>query len=71
MITERLVLPYEVWREKGRAEGRAEGKAEGKAEAKKAVAVSLFGLLPDEVIAEKTGLTLDELKDLKNYESPA
>jgi hypothetical protein len=62
MITERLVLPYEIWQEKCREEGVVEGK--------KAVAVSLFGLLPDEVIAEKTGLTLDELNELKNAEIP-
>jgi hypothetical protein len=69
MISERLVLDCDLWREEGVKEGMEKGMREGLKEGVKQVAVSLFGLLPDEVIAEKTGLSLDELEELKNVQS--
>ncbi|MGL5099444.1 MAG: Rpn family recombination-promoting nuclease/putative transposase [Fusobacteriaceae bacterium] len=60
-------------REKGRldaqsalAEAIEKGIEKGKKEAKLQLAKSLIGLLPDEIIAEKTELSLEEIKNLKN-----
>jgi flagellar biosynthesis/type III secretory pathway protein FliH len=58
---------------KGRAEGLVEGlekglakgRAEGRVEEQLKIAKSLTDILPLEVIAEKTGLSLETLKQLK------
>ena len=52
--------------EKGIAEGKAEGKAEG--EKKKAIEIAnqLLDILDIETVAKKTGLSIDEIKSLKN-----
>ena len=56
--------------EKGIAEGKAEGMAEGKAkgEKKKAIEIAnqLLDILDIETVAKKTGLSIDEIKSLKN-----
>ena len=60
--------------EKGIAEGKAEGKAEGmaegkaKGEKKKAIEIAnqLLDILDIETVAKKTGLSIDEIKSLKN-----
>lgn len=66
-----------VWQEEAREEGEKIGKKEGERIGKKEgerigkkegitmVAVSLLDLLEDCVIAEKTGLTLEEIKQLR------
>lgn len=53
--------------EKGREEGIKEGEARGRKEEKKAIAASLLqsGLLDHEKIAAMTGLTPEEVNDLK------
>lgn len=52
--------------EQGIEKGIEQGIERGKKEAKLQLAKSLIGLLPDEVIGEKTGLSLEEIKSLKN-----
>ncbi|MDR0221170.1 MAG: Rpn family recombination-promoting nuclease/putative transposase, partial [Lachnospiraceae bacterium] len=52
-------------RREGKKEGKKEGREEGMKEGMKAFAVSLFGILDDEIIAEKSGLSLEELQHLK------
>ncbi|AIQ17756.1 MULTISPECIES: Rpn family recombination-promoting nuclease/putative transposase [Paenibacillus] len=50
----------------GKAKGKAEGKAEGEAQAKREIARKLLGLGVDlPVIAEASGLTVEEIKQLK------
>ncbi|MGL6098946.1 MAG: hypothetical protein ACRCZ9_03000, partial [Fusobacteriaceae bacterium] len=51
--------------EKGIAEGLEKGKAEGEKLAKLEIAKSLLGLISDELIAEKTGLSMKEINELK------
>ncbi|MGL5356635.1 MAG: hypothetical protein ACRDAQ_08880, partial [Cetobacterium sp.] len=51
--------------EKGLEKGKAEGKAEGEKLAKLEIAKSLLGLISDELIAEKTGLSMKEIDELK------
>lgn len=48
-----------------KGEGWAEGKAEGEYHKAIDIAKSLLDLLDIEIIAEKTGLTIDEIKNLK------
>jgi predicted transposase/invertase (TIGR01784 family) len=56
-----------VAREEGRVEGEARGKAEGKAEEKKETACKMLKKGIDlEDISEFTGLSIDEIKKLKN-----
>lgn len=59
----------EVWmeeaEERGKELGKELGREEGKLESKRLIAVSLFDVLDVETIAEKTGLTIEELKELK------
>ena len=54
--------------EEGRAEGREEGLAEGRTEGielnKRTNAQNLIGLIPDELIAEKIGLPLEEVQKM-------
>ena len=60
--------------EKGKAEGKAEGIAEGKtegniegkAESQLEIARNLLDILDDEIIAKKTGLDLDTVRQLRN-----
>ncbi len=51
--------------EKGIEQGIEQGIEKGKKEAKLQLAKSLIGLLPDEVIAEKTELSLEEIQNIK------
>ena len=61
-------------REEGIAEGKAEGIAkgiakgniEGKAESQLEIARNLLDILDDEIIAKKTGLDLDTVRQLRN-----
>ncbi|MGL4567698.1 MAG: hypothetical protein ACRCU6_04115, partial [Fusobacteriaceae bacterium] len=50
---------------KGLEQGIEQGIEKGKKEAKLQLAKSLIGLLPDEVIAEKTELSLEEIQNIK------
>jgi predicted transposase/invertase (TIGR01784 family) len=52
--------------QKARQEGREEGKEEGKREATIAIAQQLFDVFDLETIAQKTGLSLAELRSLKS-----
>ena len=45
--------------------GREEGKIEGRKEAIQQVAISLLDILDDNIIADKTGLTIEEVKILR------
>jgi len=60
---------YELGMEKGMEEGMEKGMErgmeKGSFQARCAIARSLFGVLPDEVIADKTGLTLADLRRLQ------
>lgn len=49
----------------GRQEGREEGREEGALEKSREVALALIDVLPLETIAEKTGLSLQEVEKLK------
>ena len=53
-------------RAQGRAEGRAEGKAEGRTEGRMQVVLRMLkrGLLPPAEIAEYSGMSLDEVRQL-------
>ena len=46
--------------------GKKEGKKEGIKENRLEIAKNLIGLLDEQVIAERTGLSLDAVKELKN-----
>jgi len=50
----------------GRLKGRKEGKAEGMKEGMKKVALNLLDILDDATIAEKTGLTVEEIRELRH-----
>ena len=71
MITERdmyniLETAKEEGLEAGRAEGREEGIAEGKSEGKAEVARKMLAAgMPEEQITEFTGLSAEQLADLK------
>ena len=55
-------------REEGRKEGRKEGREEGKKEEKKQIALNLLKIsMPDQSIAEITGLSLEDIIQLKNH----
>lgn len=47
-------------------EGKEEGKNEGKKEKAIEIARGLLDILSIEIIAQKTGLTVDEVKSLKD-----
>lgn len=49
----------------GREEGRAAGKEEGRTESKLIIARNMLGLLDEHVIAEKVGLSLEKVMELK------
>jgi len=50
----------------GIAEGKTEGNIEGKAESQLEIARNLLDILDDEIIAKKTGLDLDTVRQLRN-----
>ena len=50
--------------EEGKEEGKKEGKQEGKQEKAKEIARELLDILSIEMIAKKTGLTIEEVKKL-------
>lgn len=52
-------------REEGREEGRKEGRKEGREETKIEIAKSLLGILEDEIIANKIGLSIEKVKSLR------
>jgi hypothetical protein len=56
---------YELGWEKGIEQGEERGMAKGDYQARCAIARSLFGVLPEAVIAEKTGLSVEELQRLQ------
>lgn len=51
--------------EEGKREGKREGKEEGKKEKAKEIARELLDILSIEMIAKKTGLTIEEVKKLQ------
>ena len=58
----------EEGRKEGREEGRVEGREEGKKEEKKQIALNLLKIsMPDQSIAEITGLSLEDIIQLKNH----
>ncbi len=59
----------EEGRSEGLKEGRNEGKTEGFIEGKTDVAINLLDILDDEVISEKTGLSLDKVKRLRHKQT--
>ncbi len=52
-------------KEKGKKEGKEEGKKEGKREKAIEIAIQFLDIVADEIISEKTGLTLDEVRKLR------
>ena len=52
----------------GIKEGKKEGIKEGIKEGKKSIALNLLDLLDDEVISEKTGLSIEEVKELREQQ---
>jgi len=50
----------------GELDGIKRGRKEGKEEGKTDVAINLLDILDDEVISEKTGLSLENVKQLRN-----
>ena len=65
-IEKGLVKGRAEGRQEGRAEGRAEGRQEGRAEGRREVALNMLkaGIDP-QVILNSTGLSTEELEDLK------
>ncbi|MEE8806976.1 MAG: hypothetical protein SOI44_00990 [Lactimicrobium sp.] len=61
-------LVYEDGIKKGKAEGRAEGKVEGAREHSLQTAEKMIkdAILPDKMIARYSGLSLDEVHQLRN-----
>ena len=59
---------YEKGMKDGIRDGRAEGVKEGIKEGKKSIALNLLDLLDDEVISEKTGLSIEEVKKLREQQ---
>jgi len=59
----------EEGRSEGLKEGRKEGKTEGLIEGRTDVAINLLDILADEVISEKTGLSLDKVKRLRHKQT--
>jgi predicted transposase/invertase (TIGR01784 family) len=55
--------------EEGRQEGREEGKIQGKIEGKIEVAKNLLDILDDETISKKTGLSVEQIKKLRNNDT--
>lgn len=53
-------------RAEGLAEGRAEGLAEGQGEEKLAIARQLLDLLNDDTISQTTGLSIDDIQNLRS-----
>ena len=72
MTTERDIRNYITYaREEGRQEGRQEGRLEGRQEGAKSqaceTAKSLIGLgVSEDIIVKSTGLTSEEIQDLKD-----
>jgi len=57
---------YGVGRMEGRKEGKQEGRQEGKLAERRRIAVSLLDVIDDDsIMAEKTGLTLEQVKQLR------
>ena len=52
-------------KDKAKAEGRAEERAEGEKKKTLDIAKNLLDVLDDEIIAEKTGLSIDEVRKLR------
>jgi predicted transposase/invertase (TIGR01784 family) len=63
LMSEKYTKGLEVGKAEGLAEGEAKGKAEGKAEVAKRMLKRGVSL---EVIVEDTGLTYQELEQIKN-----
>lgn len=57
--------------EKGKEEGREEGREEGAEREKMEIAKNLVGLLDEQVIAERTGLSLEIVRRLKKEKNEA
>lgn len=57
--------------EKGKEEGREEGREEGAEREKMEIAKNLVGLLDEQVIAERTGLSLEIVQRLKKEKNEA
>lgn len=55
----------EQGRQEGRQEGREEGREEGMREAKLEIAKQLLDVLDEELISQKTGLSLEDIQNLK------
>lgn len=59
-------IRQKYYEQKGREQGREEGRKQGQEEATKKTAVNLLKMgISDEVVAEGTGLTFDEIKEIK------
>ncbi len=52
-------------REIGREEGREEGRKEGREEGRRKIAQQLLDILDDQTIAKKTGLSVEEVQQLR------
>ena len=55
----------EVWQEEAKEQGRQEGRQEGIVQRNKEIAKSLLDILDIEMIAKKTGLTIEEIEQMK------
>ena len=49
-----------------RAEGEARGEARGEVKSQTVIAKNLLDILDDETIAQKTGLSMDEVRKLRH-----
>jgi len=65
---------YELGEERGiiigENRGKKEGKEEGKEEGKKELVIQLLDLLDDKTIAERSGFTIERVKQLREEHQP-
>jgi len=67
MLAERVKKWTEDWKAQGLQEGRQEGRKEGELSARKAIARSLLDVIADDgLLAERTGLAVEEIKAMRN-----
>lgn len=65
LMVARSAFILDEMKDKAKAEGRAEGRAEGEKKKTLDIAKNLLDVLDDEIIAEKTGLSIDEVRKLR------
>ncbi|MDD2760551.1 MAG: PD-(D/E)XK nuclease family transposase, partial [Methylomonas sp.] len=69
-VESKIASALEKGLEQGLERGLEKGREQGREQEKMAIACSLLNLLDDDVIAAKTGLTLEAVRQLRNERHP-